>query len=106
MYSFMEKISLLSSSIGTVLLEAAKIIYMYWPSASDYRQIFVSLNFRENGNFNNFTKNIFANDPRGQHKRCGMAILLRNLISRLSKSHENKATRKFPGIRYLHYYLN
>ena len=26
-------------------------------------------NFHENGNFNNF-----ANDPRGQHKRCSIAI--------------------------------
>ena len=26
------------------------------------------LNFHENGDFNNFTKNIFANNPRGQHK--------------------------------------
>ena len=39
-----------------------------------------SLNFCKNGNFNNFTKNIFANDPCGQHKRCGMAILSRILI--------------------------
>ena len=35
---------------------------------------FVSQNFHEYDDFNNFTKNIFANDPRGQHKRCGMAI--------------------------------
>ena len=35
---------------------------------------FASLNFCENGDFNNFTKNIFVNDPRGQHKRRGMAI--------------------------------
>ena len=34
-----------------------------------YQEIFASLNFRENGDCNNF-----ANDPRGQHKRCGMAI--------------------------------
>ena len=34
-----------------------------------YWEIFASLNFRENGNFNNF-----ANDLCGQHKRCGMAI--------------------------------
>ena len=32
--------------------------------------------FFENGNFNNFT-----NDPRGKHKRCGMATLSQNLIS-------------------------
>ena len=32
------------------------------------------LNFRENGDFNNFVKNIFMNDPCGQHKRRGMAI--------------------------------
>ena len=62
-------------------------------------------NFRENGNFNNFSKNIFANDPRGQHKRCGMVILPRNLISRLSKICEiceNKAMQKFPvyGMSY------
>ena len=29
----------------------------------------MSLNFHENGNFD-----IFANDPRGQCKRCGIAI--------------------------------
>ena len=28
----------------------------------------MSLNFRENGDFNNFKKNIFANDPRGNIK--------------------------------------
>ena len=56
----------------------------------------MSLNFYENGNFNNFVKNIFANDQRGQHKRCGMAILSQNLISQLSKIRENKATRNFP----------
>ena len=32
----------------------------------------MSLNFREKGDFNIFTKNIFANDPRGEHKRCGV----------------------------------
>ena len=48
----------------------------------------MSLNFHKNGNFTNFAKNIFANDPCGQHKRCGMAILLRNLVLRLSKIHE------------------
>ena len=26
----------------------------------------MSLNFRENGDFNNYVKNIFSNDPRGQ----------------------------------------
>ena len=31
-------------------------------------------NFCENGNFNNFTKNIFANDPCVQYKRHGIAI--------------------------------
>ena len=41
-------------------------------------------------------KNIFTNDPCGQHKRCGMAILSQNLISRLSKICENKATQNFP----------
>ena len=42
---------------------------------------------------------IFANDPRGQHKRHGN--ILQNLILRLSKIHEiceNKVTQKFPGI--------
>ena len=56
---------------------------------------------RKNGNFNNFAKNIFVDDLYGQHKRCGMATLLRNLISRLSKIHEireNKAMQKFTGI--------
>ena len=51
--------------------------------------------FRKNDDFNNF-----ANDPRGQHKRCGMAILTQNLILRLSKICENKAMRKFPSIWY------
>ena len=57
--------------------------------------IFALLNFHENGDFNNFAENIFANDPCGQHKRCGTAILSRNLILRLSKIrkiHENKVT--------------
>ena len=69
-------------------------------TATVYQEIFASLNFREK----NFMKNIFANDPHVQYIRCGMAILLRNLISRLSKIrkiHENLATRKLPGIRYL-----
>ena len=39
-----------------------------------YGEIFASLNFYEKGNFNNFAKNVFANDPRGQHKRRGMAV--------------------------------
>ena len=64
-----------------------------------YQEIFASLNFRKNGDFNNFMKNVFVNDPRGQHKRCGMVILLRNLISGLSEIHENKVMQKFPGIR-------
>ena len=61
---------------------------------------FASLNFREK----NFMKNIFANDPHVQYIRCGMAILLWNLILRLSKIrkiHENLVTRKLPGIWYL-----
>ena len=49
--------------------------------------------FHKNDDFNNS-----ANDPRGQHKRCGMAILTQNLILRLSKICENKAMRKFPSI--------
>ena len=56
-----------------------------------------------NGDFNNFVKKIFMNDPRGQHKRYSMAILLQNLISQLSEIREireNKATQKFPSIRY------
>ena len=80
-----------------------------------YREIFASLNFPKNGNFNNFVKNIFANDPHGQHKRCGMVILLRNLISRVSKICEiceNKMT--VDGNNYIislsfywhHYYMN
>ena len=51
--------------------------------------------FRKNDDFNNS-----ANDPRGQHKRCGMAILTQNLILRLSKICEYKAMRKFPSIWY------
>ena len=39
-------------------------------------EIYPSLNFRENGNFKYSAKNTFMNDPRGQHKRCGMAKLL------------------------------
>ena len=46
-----------------------------------YQEIFLSVNFCENGDFNNFVKKYFVNDPRGQHKRCDMAILLQNLIS-------------------------
>ena len=46
-------------------------------------------NFRENGDFNNFAKNIFVNEPYEQHKRCGMAILSQNLISQLSKTLKN-----------------
>ena len=62
------------------------------------------LNFRENCDFNNFAKYIFTNDPCGQHIRCGMVMLLRHLISRLSKIREiwkNKATQKFLSIRYI-----
>ena len=40
-----------------------------------YQEIFMSLNFYKNGDFNNLAKKIFTNDPRGQHKRCSMAIL-------------------------------
>ena len=47
-----------------------------------YREIFVSLSFREI----KIRENIFANDPLVQYKRCGMAIISRNLISRLSKN--------------------
>ena len=39
-----------------------------------YWEIFVSLNFRKNGDFNNFAENFFANDPCGQHKRHGVII--------------------------------
>ena len=42
--------------------------YSTWKHHSKYtvyQEIFVSLNFPENVNFNNFTKSIFANDPRG-----------------------------------------
>ena len=52
-------------------------------------------------------KNIFVNDPRGQHKRCGMAILSQNLILQLSeiyKVRENKAMGKFPSIMVLVYW--
>ena len=68
-----------------------------------YQEFFASLHFCENGDFNIIVKNIFTNDPRGQHKRCGMAILLQNLILQLSKIPkicENKATQKFPSIWY------
>ena len=57
-------------------------------------------NFCKNGDFNNFTKNIFTNDLHGQHKRCVMAIP-GDLISQLSKIRENKATQKFPSIQEL-----
>ena len=59
--------------------------YMY---CTIYREFFVSLNFHKNGDFTNFVKNIFANDSCRQNKRCGMAILLWNLVLRLSKIHE------------------
>ena len=63
----------------------------------------MSLKFRENGNFNYFAKNIFANDPRGQHKWCGMEKFSRNLISQLSKIHKicEKTTQKFSSIWYI-----
>ena len=50
------------------------IHYFIFIFDGDYWEIFASLNFCKNGNFNNFTKNIFMNDPRGQHKKCGIAI--------------------------------
>ena len=45
-----------------------------------------SINYSIPGNFREIKirKNIFANDPRVQYKRCGMAI-----ISQLSKIREN-----------------
>ena len=46
-----------------------------------YREIFASLNFYENGNFNNFAKNIFTNDPHGQHKKAWHGSILQNFIS-------------------------
>ena len=49
--------------------------YHYFLDAYCILGIFALLNFHENGDFNNFTKNIFANDPCGQHKRCGTALL-------------------------------
>ena len=70
-------------------------------TATVYQEIFCVTKFSQK---DNFMKNIFANDPHVQYIRCGMVILLRNLISRLSKIrkiHENLATRKLPGIRYL-----
>ena len=45
-----------------------------------YRENFALLNFYENGNFNNFAKNIFTNDPHGQHKRRGMAVFRKILF--------------------------
>ena len=53
--------------------------------------------------FSIISRKIFSqnNDPCGQHKRCGMAILSQNSISRQSKICENKATQKFPSIRYI-----
>ena len=37
-------------------------------SSTVYWEIFASLNFHQNGDFNNFTKNIFANNPCRQYK--------------------------------------
>ena len=52
------------------------------PVAHDFKLLIYSIlgnfsvaKFRKNDDFNNF-----ANDPHEQHKRCGMAILSRNLI--------------------------
>ena len=51
-------------AINTLLLYHQIIIVQLFPkSIRDY-----------------FVKSIFANDPLGQHKTCGMATLLRNLI--------------------------
>ena len=54
----------------------------------------MSLNFCENGNFNNFVKNNFTNDPREQHKRRGIVI-----FRKICEICENKVTQNFPGIR-------
>ena len=79
-----------------------------YPCGSPYRILgnFVLLNFRENGDFNNFVKNIFVNDPRGNIKgvawqyfaKLNFALILQ--LSKICEIRENKAMRKFPGIRY------
>ena len=64
------------------------------------------LNFRENGDFNNFVKNIFVNDPCGNIKgvawqyfaKFNFALILR--LSKICEIRGNKATQKFPGIQY------
>ena len=43
-----------------------------------YTGKFCGKNFCENGNFKDFTENVFTNDPHGQEKRCGMATLSQN----------------------------
>ena len=39
-------------------------------------------------NYSNDNETLFANDPRGQHKRCGIKIHSKNLIPRLRKIYE------------------
>ena len=65
--------------------ESCMVAYPLVGMQTNYR---ILGNFHENGDFNNFAENIFANNPCGQHRRYGMAILLRNLILRLSKIRE------------------
>ena len=52
---------------------------------------------------NKNSQKIFSRIIHVCNKRCGMTIISRNLILRLSKNREireNLAPRKFPGIRY------
>ena len=56
------------------------------------REIFTLLNFCKNGDFNNFAKNISANEPLGNIKGVAWQYFC--------KIRENKATRKFPGTVY------
>ena len=65
-------LSIFRGSFGWKVLELQLARYMN--IGTIYQEIFALLNFCENGDFNNFVNNIFANDTRGQHKRCGMAI--------------------------------
>ena len=45
-----------------------------------YWEIFMFLKFFKIGNFNYFSLNNFANDPSGQHIRCGMATFFSEFI--------------------------
>ena len=53
------------ASVGGIMLIATV--------AKRQQEVFISLKFSKNGNFNYFAENVFVNYPHGQHKRCGIA---------------------------------